>query len=274
MAIKFGNSLTTPATKTPPPAAPPQAPAARQSVNPNRGDDGFAAPSPGEGGGGGTGKKWDEFTTLTAGKYTFNACVGAISTLTTKTGTRGTIVEWKVLGGDEAGRPIGWNQTPPPESSDARKAFWRGQIIKAFSAGGWTWDENAETGWPGWPKVCDRDGNPCKDANGKDIKATPWDTFFVEHCADGIYVPVCFEIEVSVNAGHEKYPDVTAVRRILDDSGRPVQAPMPRKVPEWLASEYNWYGESAIVAGNPAVNLDWKQIPLRHAGLATYKDLG
>lgn len=270
MAITFGNKLATPAAKAPAAATQP----ARQPANPNRGDDGFSAPLPGEVGSGGGGKKWDEFLPLAAGKYTFNACVGDISTLTSKSGQRGTIVEWKVLGGDEAGRPIGWNQTPIPGASDASKAFWRVRIIKAFEAGGWTWDANAETGWPGWPEVCDSNGTPRIDDKGMPIKATPWDTFFVEHCADGIYVPVCFEIEVTVDPNYQKYPKITAVRRILDESGRPVQAHMPRRVPEWLANEYKWDGERIMVAGNPAVKLDWKQIPLKHAGLSTYKDIG
>jgi len=275
MPVTFPKSSGVTATQPPAQATPPAAATtpARAIANPNRGDDGFGAPPPGEGGTG-NGKKWDEFTPLPAGNYTFIACVGDISTLTSKTtGQRGTVVEWKVLTGDEAGRPLSWNQAPAPGASEKAVAFWQRQLIGAYTAGGWSWDANPETGWSGWPEICDNTGAPLMDARGNPRKAAPWDTFFVEVCADGITVPVCFEIKVTIDAGYEQYPKVTSVKRILDNAGRPVQAPMPRRVPAWLAEMHRWDGERVTISGNPAVKLDWKQIPLKHAGLSTYKDL-
>lgn len=276
MPVIFGakSTPTTPAAQAPattttqsaaPAASSYQGP--RVIANAARGDDGFGAPPPGESGGAGNGKKWDEFTPLRAGSYTFIACVGDICRLVTKTGHAGSILEWKVLAGEEAGRPISWNQSPAPNASDKARAFWQRTLIAAYAAGGWTWDADPSTGWPGWAEL-DR-----KDANGNPVKVAPMDLFFVEQCADGVVVPVCLEIRVNIDTGYEQYPKTVSVKRFLDSAGRPVQAPMPRRVPQWLAQQHGWIGEAINLDGGPHVKLDWKQIPLKHAGLSTYKDL-
>lgn len=241
----------------------------RVIANAARESEGFGAPPPGESGGSGSGKGYEYFrdNPLPAGSYTFIACVGDICRLVTKTGHASTLVEWKVLSGDEAGRPIGWNQSPAPNASDKARAFWQRTFIAAYAAGGWTWDPDQTTGWPGWAEL-DR-----KDANGNPVKVAPMDLFFVEQCADGVVVPICLEIRVVVDQGYEQYPKTVSVKRYLDTNGRPVQAPMPRRVPQWLAQQHGWIGEAIVLGGAPHSKLHWKQIPLGHAGLSTYKGL-
>lgn len=99
------------------------------------------------------------------------------------------------------------------------------------------------------------------------------DLFFVEQCADGVVVPICLEIRINVDAGYEKNPKTISVKRYLDSAGRPVQAPMPRRVPQWLAQQHGWIGEAVTLGGTPHIKLDWKQIPLGHSGLSTYKGI-
>jgi hypothetical protein len=236
-----------------------------QPLNGNRHNEGFAAPAPGEGEGGKL-PRADSFAPLTAGEYDFEVSVNSIIQW-----DWGTVVQFRVQTGEDAGREIDFQQTPPSGLTGADKAkalaVWRRTIINAYGAMGLTWDPAADGSWPGWFDTGARDGN------GDPIRAAPYDIFFVRAAPDGLRVPIMLTVHVSVQAGYEKFYKVTSIKVLLHD-GAPVQAPMPRKVAGWIADGHGWNGKESSLNGKASVvELDYKQIPLGHCGMATLKDI-
>jgi hypothetical protein len=250
-----------------PPSARPIAVTPLNGNRHNRGNEGFAAPAPGEGEGvGGKLPRADSFAPLTAGEYDFEVSVNSIIQW-----DWGTVVQFRVQAGEDAGREIDFQQTPPSGLTGADKAkalaVWRRTIINAYGAMGLTWDPAADGSWPGWFDTGARDGN------GDPIRAAPYDIFFVRAAPDGLRVPIMLTIHVSVQSGYEKFYKVTSIKVLLFD-GAPVQAPMPRKGPGWIADGLAWNGtESSLNGKASVVELDYKQIPLGHCGMATLKDI-
>lgn len=225
-----------------------------------RDDDGFGAPDPSESG---TGRlpRGDTFAPLTAGKYNFTGCVNSIIRW-----TWGTVVQFRVQVGPDAGREVDWRQTPSDKQSGNGLARWKRTIMDAYGRGGWTYDPDG-SGWQGWYDTGKL------GADGKPIKVAPYDTFFVQQAPDGLHVPVMLDFHVSVQAGYEKLFEITSVKVHLIN-GEPVQAPMPRKVPEWIAEGHGWRGTSENLNGKATVcALQWDQIPVGHCGMKTRKDL-
>lgn len=234
----------------------------------NRGNEGFTAPTDDECGGSGGGKlpRADSFAPLSAGEYDFDVSVNSIIQW-----DWGTVVQFKVQTGPDAGRELDFQQTPPSGLTGADKAkalaVWRRTIINAYAAMGLTWDPAADGSWPGWFDTGHRDNN------GDPIRAAPYDIFFVRAAPDGLRVPIMLKVHVSVQAGFEKFYKVTAIKVLMHD-GKPVQAPMPRKVPHWIAEGHGWNGNPSSLNGKAEViELDYKQIPLGHCGMPTLKDI-
>ena len=223
-------------------------------------DDGIGAPEPGEGGG--RLPRADTFSPLTAGEYDFTGSVNSIIRW-----SWGTVVQFRVQVGMDGGRELDWQQTPGDKLSGKGLAFWKRTLIDAYAAGGWTWDPDPATGWTGWYDT----GRI--DAEGKPIRVAPYDTFFVQQAPDGLHVPAMLDFHVSVQAGYEKFYKITSVKLHLVD-GEPVQAPMPRKVPEWIAEGHGWRGTPESLNGKAnVVALQWDQIPPGHCGMKTRKDI-
>lgn len=253
------------------PAAPAQQdqPPARQSPQPpraqGRDDDPVEGPPDDGGGGGGSSRKrWDEYSNLSAGTYTFLACVNQVVRW-----EKGVSQTLKVLapGDDEHdGRQVEWQQSPPSGMSDKFLEFWRRRFFGAYAAGGWTVSPN-ETGWAGW-QPSDRMG-----ANGQPLPLPPYDRYFVVH-ADGLWIPTVLSVEVEVDdPPYDKFPKVTSVRPLVVD-GRRVQAPMPWRVIDWIAEQLGWNGVTERVnkATKPLVKLDYKQIEQGAGGLMWWRD--
>lgn len=228
-----------------------------------RDSDGWGAPDPSETtGGGGKLPRGDTFAPLTAGEYNFTGCVNSIIRW-----TWGTVVQFRVQTGPDAGREVDWQQTPGDKQSGKGLAIWKAAIINAYGAGGWTWDQNPQTGWQGWYDT----GKVGSD--GQPIRVAPYDTFFVQRAPDGLHVPVMLDFHVSVQANYERFFRVTSVKIHLIN-GQPVQAPMPRKVPEWIAEGHGWRGTSKNLNGKAQVcELQWDQIPDEHCGMKTRRDM-
>jgi len=227
-----------------------------------RDSDGWGAPDPSETAGGGRLPRGDTFADLSAGEYDFTGSVNSIIRW-----TWGTVVQLRVQTGPDAGREVNWQQTPGDKQSGKGLAIWKAAIINAYGAGGWTWDPNPATGWQGWYDTGKVGGD------GQPIRVAPYDTFFVQQAPDGLHVPVMLDFHVSVQKGYEKFFRVTSVKVHLIN-GEPVQAPMPRKVPEWIAEGHGWRGTSENLNGKATVcALQWDQIPVGHCGMKTRKDL-
>lgn len=276
MAGRFVGLSTTTAT---PSAAPVHAPAAQSHHTPSivrpastpaplagRGGraEGFGALAPGEGEGvGGSLPRADTFAPLTHGEYNFTGNVSSIIHW-----NWGTVVQLRVLLGDHGGRQIDWQQTPSDKMTEKGLPFWQRTIINAYGAGGWTWDPASDGSWPGWYDTGSR------DARGEPIRAAPYDTFFVRQAPDGLRVPILLDFHVSVDPEpYSKFIKITSVKPHLHN-GQPVQAPLPQKVPGWIADGHGWLGTDESLNGKAdVVRLDYKQIPLGHCGMATIKDI-
>jgi hypothetical protein len=236
-----------------------------QPLNGNRGNEGFSAPPPDEGGHSKLARA-DSFAPLTAGEYDFDVSVNSIIQW-----DWGTVVQFKVQTGPDGGREIDFQQTPPSGLTGADKAkalaVWRRTIINAYGTMGLTWDPAADGSWTGWA-VVGTDPN-----TGDLIRASPYDIFFVRAAPDGMRVPIMLTVHVSVQSGYEKFYKVTSIK-VLTFEGAPVQAPMPRKVPGWIADGHGWIGKDSSLNGKAdVVELDYKQIPLGHCGMPTLKDI-
>lgn len=262
------------------PARPPEASYQPRHAPAGRGDeDGVAPLSPEEeansgGQGGGRWPKREDFAELPAGNYTFVCNVNSIVRW-----HFGVVLTFRVLLGDERGRELDWNQSPPATMSDKGKAYWRRTFFGAYAAGGWTVEPDAERkrdGWTGWEESSKR------GADGKPLPLPPYDRFFVlPATADGSMpaIPLAVEVDVQVDAGYERFPKIIAVRLARTvDSHDPVQAPIPFKTIDWIAERNGWVGtvDDKISAsgktGAPVLRLDTKQVPKDAAGLRWYAD--
>lgn len=169
----------------------------------------------------------------------------------------GTVVSLKVWA---PGKPfcfteIGWNQTPPssvaadPNSPGMR--FFRKRLVDAYTAGGWpeeTWTKSAQD-----PKAI----------------VPPYYRFFVQQVRDGSWLPALLQADIEVG----KYTNILAVRQV----DGPVQAPMPRRVPEFIADAYRWPyqpDEFTTSSGHriSVAKLNKDTFPTGHLGLRNYKD--
>lgn len=227
--------------------------------------DGWGAPTEEEmaqSGGSGKLPRGDTFAPLTAGEYHFTGNVNSIIRW-----TWGTVVQFRVQTGPDAGREVDWQQTPGDKMSGKGLAFWKATMINAYGAGGWTWDPNPANGWQGWYDTGKVGGD------GQPVRVAPYDTFFVQIAPDGLHVPIMLDFTVKVDAGYERFYKITSVRVHLIN-GEPVQAPMPRKVPEWIAEGHGWHGTSESLNGKATVcALKWDQIPAGHCGMKTRRDM-
>lgn len=208
----------------------------------------------------------DSFGNLPAGYHKFIVSVNDIIPW-----HFGDVVAFRVEFGPDRGRQIDWAQSEGTDKdgnawSAKRASVWRSQLFGAYAAGGWTLEPNPATGWPGWPK------------NKAGASLPPYDAIFVHECADKVLVPVLLAIEVQVDADYEKYPKVLRVSHYLID-GTPVQAPMPRRTPPWLARQYKWVAADDVISTGSGhvvkvAKPDYKQVPLGHGGLKTYRQIG
>lgn len=213
-------------------------------------------------------RRAEDFGNLTAGDHTLVCGVDSILDF-----GDGVKVGWTVIAGPERDRELGWNQSPPPfcyppaKSAAASMSIWFRTLCEAYAACGYPFETWLDTG--------------DKTTDGGPIKTPPYWLFFAHECADGIHVPILFNVRVRCDAGHEKYPKVQSVAPYLIN-GQPVQAPMPRRLIPDIENAHRWTGvaDSFTIgkgerAGTvvPFVKLDWKQLSLGHGGLKTYKDV-
>ncbi len=169
----------------------------------------------------------------------------------------GTVVELKVWA---PGKPycftkVDWNQTPSantaadPNSPGMR--WFRKRLVDAYSAGGWTEDT--------WSK------------SAQDPKAIvpPYYKFFVQQVRDGSWLPVLLSASIEVG----KYTNVLSIAQVAG----PVQSPMPRRVPEFIAEAYRWpYQQDEFTASGNVIRvakLNKDTFAPGHLGLRNYKDL-
>lgn len=245
-----------------------QAPARPAPSRPAYPGEGGIGDVPTDDGGGGSLPYANTFGNLTAGDHSFLVCVESITHWQDEPGAPlRPSLGLRVRVGPEAGREIGWDQTPPRNMSDAFTTRWKSTLLGAYHAGGWTYDPSADGSWPGWHR-----------SNGSLVP--PYADFFIED-VDGVSVPIMLAATIRVDAGYEGRPKVIAVRRHLID-GSLVQAPVPQKVTPWIAERHRWSGErkDITVKANDkrpgyvvqSVKLKWDQIPRGVGGMLTLKD--
>ena len=216
-------------------------------------------------GGGFTRKRYDEYSALTAGRYSFLASVNQIVRW-----ERGVSLTFKVLptgSADHDDRQVEWQQSPPAGQSAGFNTIWLRRFFGAYAAGGWTVDKNPTTGWDGWQP------STRKGSDGNALPRPPYNDFFVVHAA-GLWIPTVLRVEVTVDAPpYDKYPKVTRVEPLLVDQRR-VQAPMPWRVIDWIAESLGWPGsvESVNKATLPVVKLDYKQLEQGAGGLLWWRE--
>ena len=216
-------------------------------------------------GGGFTRKRYDEYSALTAGRYSFLASVNQIVRW-----ERGVSLTFKVLptgSADHDDRQVEWQQSPPAGQSAGFNTIWLRRFFGAYAAGGWTVDKNPTTGWDGWQP------STRKGSDGNALPRPPYNDFFVVH-AGGLWIPTVLRVEVTVDAPpYDKYPKVTRVEPLLVDQRR-VQAPMPWRVIDWIAESLGWLGsvESVNKATLPVVKLDYKQLEQGAGGLLWWRE--
>ncbi len=265
-AATAGATAFRPSQQTPAPVAAPRIVQPQHAQHSARDDDGWGAPDPSEtGGGSGRLPRGDTFSPLTAGEYNFTGYVNSIIRW-----SWGTVVQFRVVTGPDAGREVDWQQTPGSgllDKGGKGLAIWKQVIIDAYGAGGWTWDANPLTGWQGWYDTGKL------GADSLPIRVAPYDTFFAMVAPDGLHVPTMLDFHVSVQSGYEKFYRINSVKIHLIN-GEPVQAPMPRKVPEWIAEHHGWRGVPESLNGKATVcALQWDQIPVGHCGMKTRRDM-
>ncbi len=269
---KFGGGKPTHQSPTPQPVAPQRQANPSQQHRPPAFGPGLAPADPSvdtsSGGGGGGYEKRDdaywEAHPLSPGKdgatYTFASYVSKIVWWN----NGGVTVTCKVSDWDRDanrprehhGRPIDWRQTASDKqrASDKAYAFWRADLVGAYTAGGWPEES--------WPK------------NGEH-PAPPWHLFFVHQAADGLMVPIMFGMEVRVTPPRSGNGVFVNVKKVVPVPG-PVQAPMPYEVPPGLAELHRWKVAEHRTFGasnTPSAKLDKDQIPMAHLGMRTWKDL-
>mgnify|MGYP006347893293 FL=1 len=244
----------------------PQPPRAVRPQTGPRDDDAVPEGQAGDDDGGGfTRKRYDEYSALTAGRYSFLASVNQIVRW-----ERGVSLTFKVLptgSADHDDRQVEWQQSPPAGQSTKFNANWLRKFFGAYAAGGWTVDKNPTTGWDGWQP------STRKGSDGNPLPRPPYNDFFVVH-AGGLWIPTVLRVEVTVDAPpYDKYPKVTRVEPLLVDQRR-VQAPMPWRVIDWIAESLGWLGsvESVNKATLPVVKLDYKQLEQGAGGLLWWRE--
>ena len=156
-------AVTRPATPAATPSAPSatprtpahSAPPANRGASSSRDDEGVqrqadVRTTPFEGAG--AYPKYDTFAPLTSGRYTFLCSVNKIVKW-----PFGTVLTFRVEFGDERGRQVDWNQSPPASFADKPEAsrVWRSDFFGAYAAGGWGIDPAAIwwaacAGWTSW----------------------------------------------------------------------------------------------------------------------------
>ena len=252
------------ARSTPLPAPP--AMASMHSFTPPSGS-GFSKPPPGDDGDGGPKRerrRREDFSNLTAGWHDY---VCAVDSILDFGGGRVTL-NWTVVAGPERDRELNWDQYAPPYCHPpAAKhvqsmSIWFGSMVACYTGCGMPYDS--------WLA----DGGTTM--SGDPTRVPPYYAFFVHEAADGVHVPILFDVRVQVDSGHEKYAKIRGLAPHLID-GKPVQAPMPRRVMPGIEKAHHWTGlsESFNTVNGPVsyVKLDWKQLGLGHGGLKTYKDV-
>lgn len=268
-------AVTRPATPAAAPSAPsatprtpaPSAPPANRGASSSRDDEGVqrqaddrttayegAGPYP----------KYDSFAPLTSGRYTFLCSVNKIVKW-----PFGTVITFRVEFGDERGRQVDWNQSPPASFADKPEAsrVWRSDFFGAYAAGGWGIDPDPSTKWPGWQK------------NRAGVNVPPYDVFFVHTANDGVQVPVLILVTLDVDRPpYDRFPKVKRVEHYVPEGATtPIQAPMPYHIPAWLANDRGWSGTPETITSKVGVieviKTDYKQIPFGHGGLKTMRDL-
>lgn len=231
----------------------------------NEGDDQGGA----GGDGGGRWGKSSDFGNLPAGDHEFVVHVNSIIRWES-----GVVVTFRVIWGGERGREIRWQQSPIKGGSEKAHEVWRKQFFTAYATGGWTVAPDPSRKWNGW------ENSSRQGSNGKPLPLPPYDRFFVAPpLSQGApATPLALIICVRVDEGYEQYPKVLDVRPLLDDRGVPAQAPIPRKVIDWIAQRNGWKGmpDAALMASGkatkPVVLLDNKQVP-KAAGMEWYSDV-
>lgn len=217
-----------------------------------------------------TDKEWDA-DPLAAGEHEFDAYVSKIVAWN----AGGVTVTFRVSqwdreanrSGPQHGRPIRFDQQPrravldaylsdPNDEQAAKKyAYWRHDIVTAYTASGYPEDQ--------WQR----------DAVGP---VPPWDRFFVI-AAGGLSVPVMFRLKVRAWRGTTASGvDVKSMSMIKTSDGRPFQAPLPREVPPGLATLHRWTVVETRVAGDNLATcavLDKDCVPFPFNNMPTYKDL-
>ena len=261
----------TPAAAPPPAATPrpptPTAPPANRGTSSSRDDEGVQRQAddrttPYEGAG--AYPKYDTFAPLTSGRYTFLCSVNKIVKW-----PFGTVITFRVEFGDERGRQVDWNQSPPASFADKPEAsrVWRSDFFGAYAAGGWGIDPDPATKWPGWQK------------NRAGVNVPPYDVFFVHTANDGVQVPVLILVTLDVDRPpYDRFPKVKRVEHYVPEGATtPIQAPMPYHIPAWLANDRGWSGTFETITSKVGVieviKTDYKQIPFGHGGLKTMRDL-
>lgn len=230
----------------------------------NEGDD-----QGGAGDGGGRWGKSNEFGNLFAGDHEFVVHVNSIIRWES-----GVVVTFRVIWGNDRGREIRWQQSPIKGSSDKAHEVWRKQFFTAYAAGGWTVAPDPQRKWNGW------ENSSRQGSNGKPLPLPPYDRFFVAPplTPGAPSVPLALVIDVRVDEGYEQYPKVLGVRPLLDERGVPAQAPIPRKVIDWIAQRNGWRGmpdDRLMASGKatkPVVLLDNKQVA-KAAGMTWYSEV-
>lgn len=127
---------------------------------------------------------------------------------------------------------VRWDMTPSPETLADEEKFsrWRAYRSDAFSLGGFTEGPNPAIGWPGWEQVGDK-------------LVPPYYDFFVRQIGN-FYVPVMLAVRIDVS----RFVNIVAVGHARDQNGGAVyQAPMPRKLCEWIAVRHGWRGAKDVV---------------------------
>lgn len=212
------------------------------------------------------------FEPLRAGNYTFLCCVEQITHWDS-----GPSIVFRVRVGDDAGRELKWDQTPP-HNKNLKQGFidgWKRTLFGAYASGGWTAEPNPSTGWPGWA------------INKVGSLVPPYADFFVVNIND-VSVPIMLAVKVQVQARTDHAtrstydPKIISVRKHLVD-GALVQAPLPRKVTPWIAEMHRWRGERADITVKPSerragcvipsVKVVYDQIERGFGGLLTLKDI-
>jgi hypothetical protein len=124
---------------------------------------------------------------------------------------------------------VRWDMTPTDDCrrDEAKFARWRAYRSEAFSAGGFTEEPNEQTGWPGWEKT----------GNGNLVP--PYYDFFIRQAGD-VVVPAMLIARLDVG----QFVNVCAVGHAPGPNGMLYQAPMPRKLVEWVAVRHGWKGKT------------------------------